>query len=48
MLLDQLLASYSDEKLFQWVHKFNHQPEEFDFEAYRLEMQSFTPPPTTE
>ncbi|TYZ63595.1 hypothetical protein PybrP1_010889 [[Pythium] brassicae (nom. inval.)] len=27
VLLDQLLASYSDEKLFQWVHKFNHEPD---------------------
>lgn len=35
MLLDQLLRSYADDKLFNFVHKFNHQPEQFDFEAYR-------------
>lgn len=43
ILLDQLIASYSDDKVFAWVHKFNHQPEQFDFEAYRLEIQSFSP-----
>uniref|UniRef100_K3X797 ATP synthase mitochondrial F1 complex assembly factor 1 n=1 Tax=Globisporangium ultimum (strain ATCC 200006 / CBS 805.95 / DAOM BR144) TaxID=431595 RepID=K3X797_GLOUD len=42
VLLDQLVASYSDEKLFAWVHRFNHEPEQFDFEAYRLEMQKYT------
>ncbi|GLE01142.1 hypothetical protein PINS_up009972 [Pythium insidiosum] len=38
-LLNQLLASYSDESLFQWVDKFNNRPNEFDFEAYRKELE---------
>lgn len=35
VLLDQLLASYSDERLYEHVDKFNNRPEQFDFEVYR-------------
>ncbi|KAJ0411393.1 hypothetical protein ATCC90586_004379 [Pythium insidiosum] len=38
-LLSQLIASYSDKSLFQWVDKFNNRPNEFDFEAYRKELE---------
>jgi hypothetical protein len=38
-LLGQLLSSYSDEKLFDWVDKFNNRPHEFDFESYHKAIQ---------
>ncbi|RLN05665.1 hypothetical protein BBJ28_00014503 [Nothophytophthora sp. Chile5] len=41
-LLDQLLVSYRDDQLYDHVDKFNNQPEQFDFEAYRLLLQSTT------
>ncbi|TMW66772.1 hypothetical protein Poli38472_014084 [Pythium oligandrum] len=34
-LLNQLLRSYSNEKLYDWVDKFNNRPNEFDFDAFR-------------
>ncbi|KAG7395756.1 ATP synthase mitochondrial F1 complex assembly factor 1 [Phytophthora boehmeriae] len=42
LLLQQLLASYQDDKLYDHVNKFNNQPEQFDFEAYRLLLKSVT------
>jgi ATP synthase F1 complex assembly factor 1 len=42
LLLQQLLASYQDDKLYAHVDKFNNQPDQFDFEAYRLLLQDVT------
>ncbi|KAF1787787.1 ATP11 protein [Phytophthora cactorum] len=39
LLLQQLLASYQDDKLYEHVDKFNNKPDQFDFEAYRLLLQ---------
>lgn len=33
-MLNQILASYTDENLFKWVDTFNKRPHEFNFEAY--------------
>lgn len=42
-LLDQLLASYADDRLFDHVDKFNNKPEQFDFESYRALLQEVVP-----
>ncbi|KAG7377973.1 ATP synthase mitochondrial F1 complex assembly factor 1 [Phytophthora pseudosyringae] len=44
LLLQQLLASYQDDTLYEHVHKFNNQPEQFDFEAYRALLKDATTP----
>ncbi|KAH7467193.1 hypothetical protein KRP22_013005 [Phytophthora ramorum] len=36
LLLNQMLASYQDDKLYEHVDKFNNQPDKFDFEGFRL------------
>ncbi|KAG2507449.1 hypothetical protein JM16_008871 [Phytophthora kernoviae] len=42
LLLQQLLISYQNDKLYDHVNKFNNQPEQFDFEAYRLLLKNVT------
>ncbi|OWZ03917.1 putative mitochondrial protein [Phytophthora megakarya] len=42
LLLKQLLASYQDDKLYEHVDKFNNQPDQFDFEAYRQLLKDAT------
>ncbi|KAE9019687.1 hypothetical protein PR003_g13263 [Phytophthora rubi] len=44
LLLQQLLASYQDDKLYEHVDKFNNKPEQFDFESYRLMLKDVTEP----
>ncbi|KAG6621419.1 protein mitochondrial precursor [Phytophthora cinnamomi] len=44
LLLQQLLASYQDDKLYEHVDKFNNKPDQFDFEAYRSLLKDVTEP----
>uniref|UniRef100_M4BHV5 ATP synthase mitochondrial F1 complex assembly factor 1 n=1 Tax=Hyaloperonospora arabidopsidis (strain Emoy2) TaxID=559515 RepID=M4BHV5_HYAAE len=36
LLMQQLLASYQHDEIYDHVDKFNNKPDAFDFEAYRL------------
>lgn len=42
LLLQQLLSSYQDDKLYEHVDTFNNKPDQFDFETYRLLLKDVT------